>query len=187
VERALAGWVKLVDTRLANGRPFLNAAGSGFDAEVAREALSAPWPLREVRPTSTRSCGLSRVVLDGRVVHRGRSLLISAQNGPRSGGSFPLAPEASIDDGLLDVVIAGEFSRPATLGILPRVAGRHPSEPPAGHVAARTKAECGVSRDRPIWRESFCPLAGALKSSCARRRSGSLPSCASSTTSLRSA
>jgi diacylglycerol kinase (ATP) len=55
---------------------------------------------------------------------------VSAQNGPRSGGAFPLAPAARIDDGVLDVVIAANFGRLGTLGILPRVmAGTHLRHP----------------------------------------------------------
>ena len=127
--RVLTGRVRTVDTGLANGRRFINAAGSGFDAQVARTALDAPWPLRErsaylyaiLRTLSRLTSVRSLMTLDGQVVQDGPALLVSVQNGPRSGGSFPLAPNAIVDDGLLDVVIAGSFSRLATLGILPKV------------------------------------------------------------------
>lgn len=134
VHRVLSGRSRSVDTGLVNGRRFINAAGSGFDADVARTALGAPWPLREkpaylyaiIRTLSRLTSVESIVRLDGEVVHEGRALLVSAQNGPRSGGSFPLAPDAVVDDGLLDVLVAGSFSRLGTLGILPRVmAGTH--------------------------------------------------------------
>jgi diacylglycerol kinase (ATP) len=128
-DRILAGRTRLVDSGTANGRPFVNAAGTGFDAEVAIGALEAPWPLRErsaylygiFRSLARLASVPALVLLDGQQIHSGPVLLVSAQNGPRSGGSFPLAPAARVDDGLLDVVIAGRFSRLGTLGILPRV------------------------------------------------------------------
>lgn len=138
MRRALHGQVRMVDTGLANGRTFINAAGTGFDADVARVALSAPWPLRErsaylfaiVRTLSRLTSVDSLIALDGELLHEGPALLVSAQNGPRSGGSFPLAPNAVVDDGLLDVLVAGSFSRLGTLAILPRVmAGTHLGHP----------------------------------------------------------
>ena len=42
------------------------------------------------------------------------------------GGVFRLAPEARLDDGLLDVVVVGDIQRVALLVNIPRVfAGRH--------------------------------------------------------------
>lgn len=138
VQRILNGRTRTVDSGISNGRRFVNAAGTGFDADVARTALEAPWPLRErsaylyaiVRKLSRLTSVDSRITVDGEVVHTGPALLASAQNGPRSGGSFSLAPDAAIDDGLLDLLVAGSFSRIGTLGILPRVmAGTHLGHP----------------------------------------------------------
>lgn len=138
VDRVLFGRARLVDTGLANGMRFVNAAGTGFDAEVAVAALRAPWPLRErnaylygiFRALARLASVPAEITVDGALVHTGPTLLVSAQNGPRSGGSFPLAPEACLDDGLLDIVIAGDFGRLGALGILPRVlAGTHLNRP----------------------------------------------------------
>lgn len=138
VDRVLFGRPRLVDSGLANGKRFVNTAGSGFDAEVAVAALRAPWPLRErnaylygiFRALARLASVAAEITVDGALVHTGPTLLVSAQNGPRSGGSFPLAPEASMTDGLLDIVIAGAFGRLGTLAILPRVlAGTHLSSP----------------------------------------------------------
>jgi diacylglycerol kinase (ATP) len=71
-----------------------------------------------------------KVTLDGQQVFDGPSLLVSIQNGPRTGGSFLFAPDAKVDDGLLDIVIAGNFGRLGTLGILPKVLkGTHVGHP----------------------------------------------------------
>jgi diacylglycerol kinase (ATP) len=55
---------------------------------------------------------------------------VSVQNGPRTGGSFLFSPEAQVDDGLFDVVIAGRLGRLETLQVLPKVfTGKHLLDP----------------------------------------------------------
>lgn len=138
VRRAIAGTCRRIDTGLVNGRTFVNAAGTGFDAEVALAVRRAPAYLRErsaylhavLSSLQHLASVPARVTVDGLVVYHDDALLISVQNGPRSGGSFPLAPAACPDDGVLDVVVAGNFSRLATLGILPKVMrGTHLGHP----------------------------------------------------------
>ncbi len=123
------GRVRQVDTGLVNGEVFLNAFGVGFDADVAYGVRHAPKLLREriaylytILATLSRLRSLAvQVTVDGQLVFQGPSLLVSVQNGPRTGGSFLFAPQAKPDDGLLDIVVAGRFGRLGTLGILPRV------------------------------------------------------------------
>lgn len=55
-----------------------------------------------------------------------RISMVSICNGPREGGGFPVAPNASLDDGLLTYTIMRRLSRPAILRFLPVVmAGNH--------------------------------------------------------------
>jgi diacylglycerol kinase (ATP) len=132
------GFVKKVDTATVNGIPFINAFGVGFDADVAYGIHNAPKFLKErnaylysVITTLGKLKNIPvEITIDGQKVFSGPSLLVSTQNGPRTGGSFYFAPQAKVDDGLLDVVIAGQFSRLGTLNILPRVMkGTHLSHP----------------------------------------------------------
>ncbi|ACZ30798.1 diacylglycerol kinase catalytic region [Xylanimonas cellulosilytica DSM 15894] len=52
--------------------------------------------------------------------------LVTASNGSTIGGGIPVAPEASIDDGLLDVVLAGDVGRGGACVLFPlMLAGRH--------------------------------------------------------------
>lgn len=140
------GRVRVVDTGVCNGEPFVNAVGVGFDAEVGRRVAQAPvalggltaylWAvgvsLRHLARTTVR------VSVDGVLVHEGASLLASCQNGPRTGGSFRFAPSASLDDGLLDVLIAGSVGRAGAVALLPRVlVGRHLGHPRITHLRAR--------------------------------------------------
>ena len=146
VEVLAAGRVRTVDSGVCNGEPFVNAIGVGFDAEVGRRVVEAPRPLAGVTAylwavgVCLRDLHLVavRVVADGAVVHDGPCLLASCQNGPRTGGSFRFAPAARIDDGALELLIAGHVGRLGAVGLLPRVmVGRHLGHPEVRHVRVR--------------------------------------------------
>lgn len=137
---------RTVDTAVCNGEPFVNAAGVGFDAEVGARVAGAParwngmaaylWAVGvSLRDLTYRSV---RVVADGEVAYEGASLLVSCQNGPRTGGSFRFAPEARLDDGLLNLVIGGRVGRIGVLDLLPRVVmGRHQGHAKVTSLRAR--------------------------------------------------
>ena len=64
--------------------------------------------------------------------------LVAVANGPRIGGGIRIAPHARLDDGLLDVVVAGPFTRARAAAIFPGMyAGRHLANPGVGTLAAR--------------------------------------------------
>jgi YegS/Rv2252/BmrU family lipid kinase len=132
------GRVLAVDTATVNGQSFINAFGVGFDADVAYAVRHAPKALKErsaylyaIVSTLSKLKNIAvEIQIDGQKVFAGPALLVSTQNGPRTGGSFMFAPQASVTDGLLDVLVAGEFNRLGTLSILPRVMrGTHLSHP----------------------------------------------------------
>ena len=155
VDALLAGRVRTVDTGVCNGVPFVNAAGVGFDAEVGRRVTEAPWPLsglgaylwsvgvclRDLRSAEVR------LEVDGELRYEGPSLLVSTQNGPRTGGSFRFAPSARIDDGRLEVVLAKRLGRAAVPVLLPKLmAGRHLSDP---RVASYSGTEIAMTWSEP--------------------------------------
>ncbi len=92
--------------QIKGGEYFLNVLGVGFDAEVARRrsTQSIRWP--------GYFPGVVRTILgyrpqDYRVTwpegeREGAALMIAAMNGVCEGGGFRLAPNASLEDGLLD-------------------------------------------------------------------------------------
>jgi diacylglycerol kinase (ATP) len=55
----------------------------------------------------------------GTATWTGRAALVTAANGPRIGGGIRVAPGASLDDGLLDVLVATDLSRPGALAVFP--------------------------------------------------------------------
>jgi diacylglycerol kinase (ATP) len=150
VATLLAGRGRRIDVGTVNGEPFVNAFGAGFDAEAARRTIEAPRVLRGLGRylygigSAMRDFRLAHVTVEveadaGRhVAFAGPALLVSVQNGPRTGGSFLFAPGARPDDGVLDVLVAGDFGRLGTMGILPRVMrGTHLGHPKVHRFAAR--------------------------------------------------
>lgn len=138
VANLLRGRRRQVDLGKVNGAPFVNAFSTGFDADVAGRVERAPKVLKGLAAYlwalgislgSARSRPV-RVSLDGAVAHDGTALLVAAQNGPRTGGSFVYAPGAQPDDGLIDVLVAKDLGLFGTLGVLPRVMfGTHLKHP----------------------------------------------------------
>ncbi len=168
-ERALSAKPRKVDLGLVNGEPFGASLGLGFDAGVARRALSAPRflvgmprylygilaELKELAlPELTLTAG-------GEVLYRGPSLLAAVMNGPTYGGGFPIAPMADPADGRLEAVVAGRFTRAGVLGILPRLMrGRHLSHPEVRHFSAPAFE---VTFDRPTPAHADGEVLGAKK------------------------
>ena len=98
--------------------PFLACCTCGFDSAVALRALNGPRWLR----------GLPRYLLatlkellflrhwnltvhcEGKPLRAGTALFASALNTPSFGSGIPAVPHASINDGKLDLLVAGRFS-----------------------------------------------------------------------------
>ena len=162
LERALStalwGGVVRFDRGLVNGEPFASSATAGFDAMVARRAFDAPrflrglprylWALAAV--LKSLELPQASVHANGEEVYRGPLLLGAAMNSATYGGGFPIAPMARPDDGRLELVWAGAFSRIGVLGVLPRLMlGRHLSHPRIGHRSA-VQVEIGFDRLVPL-------------------------------------
>lgn len=105
---------------------------AGFDALVNERANRMRWPRGRSRYTVALLVELSqlrpieyRLTLDG-VEHVERALLIAVANNLSFGGGMEVAPDASLEDGLFDVVLVRPLGRLAFLCIYPRVfAGTH--------------------------------------------------------------
>ena len=120
---------------------FLEAAGVGLDAGLFGyfEQLESKGLRRKVLGAAVRFLrGLGTptlaVQVDGRV-HRVRAPMVAVANGPFVGAAYALAPDARVDDGLLDVVVFHGASVPRMLLHLLAVAGgRRLSIPPEAVV-----------------------------------------------------
>ena len=114
--------------------PFLACCTSGFDSAVALRALNGPRWLRglpryllaTLRELAAFRMWNLTVHAEGKPLRAGLALFASALNSPTFGSGIPIAPRASINDGLLDLIVAGRFSRATTLVMLPKLlVGRH--------------------------------------------------------------
>ncbi|WP_437919251.1 diacylglycerol/lipid kinase family protein [Sphingobacterium sp. LRF_L2] len=103
-----------VDVGEINGRHFFNIAGLGFDASVsdhfATENIRGPVGyLRSVMNVLSKfKPSKYTVVVDGKE-HRKEAFMISVANSPQYGNNAYIAPQASINDGILDVCIVHKF------------------------------------------------------------------------------
>jgi diacylglycerol kinase (ATP) len=111
-----------LDTSIGR-RYFINAADAGIGAEVVRRASLGP-PLLGGTANFFGAALVSllrhhnvpvRLRLDDGPVRERRIRTIAVTNGAYFGGGMWIAPEAYVDDGLLDVVTIGDIGR--TLGI----------------------------------------------------------------------
>jgi len=68
----------------------------------------------------------------------GPMILLSVCNSPRTGGIFPMAPDAIMDDGLFDFVFVPELSKMAVVALLPRlIKGTHIHNPQVSYERTR--------------------------------------------------
>jgi YegS/Rv2252/BmrU family lipid kinase len=153
--------IDLGEARPASGGPghaFVGIASLGFDSEANRIANAAPSRLGNLvyaygalRALATwRSARFALTVRSGNAVERLESVgyTVAAANSGAYGGGMMLAPDARLDDGLLDVVTIGNVGRVRFLRTLPKVfAGSHVHEPGVEVLRAQ---EVEVDADRPF-------------------------------------
>jgi YegS/Rv2252/BmrU family lipid kinase len=117
-----------IDVGEVNGRVFLNAAGVGIDGHVAERIIASA---RVVGPTLGYFVGAlvsiatyrprqMRVTIDGST-REGKMLVVVAANGTHFGSGMHVAPNARLDDGLLDIVVGGDLSRWSSLVALAKL------------------------------------------------------------------
>ncbi len=148
--------------------PFASSLAAGFDAAIARRASEGPQWLRGLPRYLWATLGelaalrrtRLRVFVDGALVHDAETLFASCLNTPSYGAGMPAVPGARVDDGRLDLLVAGRFGRAGALLMLPRLlAGRHLGHPEVRTVRfAQLRVECDV--DLPLAADGE-PLAGA--------------------------
>ena len=115
---------------------FVGVLSAGFDAAVnaranelrrpqgtARYVVALLDEIRRFRPYGYR------ITLDDET-WESTGTLVAVANGPSFGGGMRIAPDARMDDGLLDVVVASGLTRAGLLAIFPRVfSGAHVRHP----------------------------------------------------------
>lgn len=141
----LAGRTREVDLGRCNDFYFANGVGIGLDAEIGQAALGISWfrgPLVYLAAAfRTLARGISApevsIAYDGGELVQ-RVTLVAVSNGSCFGGLFQIAPDASIRDGSLDLVIADHVTRGRALRLMPKVIrGEHLSDPAVRYLQTR--------------------------------------------------
>jgi YegS/Rv2252/BmrU family lipid kinase len=150
-----AGDSREIDVGEVNGRRFLGIASCGFDSDANRIANEARmvkgrlvYAYAALRALAGWKQATFTLTLDGeRVAYRGYG--VAAANSKAYGGGMYAAPDAELDDGLLEVVTLSETSKLRFLtGVLPKVFdGSHVKLP---EIGVRRAAEVRVEADRPF-------------------------------------
>ena len=111
-----------IDVGKANNHWFINAASSGFGAEIT--ATTSPDLKRLLGPAAYTVMGAILAITlhhyQGRLILPDREITNSGPvaivgNGRQTGGGIQVAPRACIDDGLLDVLVVRPISPTALL------------------------------------------------------------------------
>lgn len=136
MDTGLATWHDTLGERRET--PFLSSLSAGFDAAVVARALTGPQRLRglprylwaTLRELAALRTWHLDVTVDGVHRHEGPALFAATLNTPTFGSGMPATPGARTHDGLLNLLVAGPFSRLGALGMLPRLlVGWHLSHP----------------------------------------------------------
>jgi diacylglycerol kinase (ATP) len=132
-----------VDVGTLNDRPFINTSAGGFIANVSE---SVSETLKNTTGKLAYLVGGARALLGTEpfsarlIVHQSEATdappasldlqLFAVCNARFIGGGYPIAPDALIDDGQLDVVMVPGMPLLEFLGVLQRLAaGEHPDDP----------------------------------------------------------
>jgi YegS/Rv2252/BmrU family lipid kinase len=130
--------VGLVHNEHGQQRFFVNTLGMGLSGAVSWESLSikrlrglALYSVAAVRAICKHFRAVDAVLTIDEKRHEWPILYMAVALGQREGGSFLVAPDARLDDGLFDYLHAGRVGRLKALGYLPRLfRGRVSSDDP---------------------------------------------------------
>ena len=137
---------RVIDVGELNGRVFVNAAGVGIDGVVAEGVKGSSRYVGSTLGYFAGALGAialykalsMRITVDGES-REGRHLIVVASNGRYFGGGMQPAPKSALDDGWLDLTIATELGKLATLGALARLyRGTHHNGTTIQAIRART-------------------------------------------------
>lgn len=122
-----AGKTRQVDAGRVNDHYFNNNCALAMEPMVTIENVQ----MRRISGTLRYVVALAKALLKLQAWHmrihwdegelEGPIILLSVCNSPRTGGLFYMSPEAQVDDGLFDFVLAPDMSKLQVLSILPRL------------------------------------------------------------------
>jgi YegS/Rv2252/BmrU family lipid kinase len=150
-----SGVIQALDLGEVDGRTFIGIASCGFDSVANRIANET----KLVRGNLVYAYGALRALVgwkaatftvepEGGEPRTVTGYTVAAANSKAYGGGMMMAPDASLQDGQLDIVIVGEVPRRRFLRLLPTVfSGQHVRQP---NVEVIRTARAHVSASRPF-------------------------------------
>jgi YegS/Rv2252/BmrU family lipid kinase len=156
-ETVAHGFPRAVDMGETGGRGFVGIASAGFDSDANRIANEAPrwlgglvYAYGALRALASWRPATFEIELDPpgeRHTFTGYS--VGAANSKAYGGGMFAAPDALLDDGMLEIVVCERMSRMRFLGsMLPKVFKGTHVDLPTVHVFRAKEVE--ISADRPF-------------------------------------
>lgn len=167
LDKTIKGKEKPIDIARINDRYFINISSAGFDAEVVyntRNIKRIPGIggslayILGILITVFKFTGNDlRIDIDGKQTE-GKVLLAAIANGRYYGGGMLPAPEAKIDDGMLDICIVKPVSKAKILMLFPKlIKGTHGSINEVSfnkgrRIEIRSKNELSINIDGEVIR-----------------------------------
>ncbi|MEO9024166.1 MAG: diacylglycerol kinase family protein [Solirubrobacteraceae bacterium] len=149
------GSVAALDLGFADSRPFIGIASCGFDSDANRIANQT----RLIRGNLVYAYGMVRALaswkpasfaleLDGGLARTFRGYSVAAANSRFFGGGMMIAPDASLTDGKLEIVLIKEVPRLRYLSLAPTVfLGSHVRQP---NIEVLRAESVRISASRPF-------------------------------------
>ncbi len=137
IKTLIHGKPQTIDVGKCGAGHFINIAGCGFDAFVAERINQGFKLLRgttaylaaTLQTLSSYRAQDVEIEVDGHVHHE-KIMLCAVANATSYGGGMRIAPGASLNDGLFDIVVVGEVSKLEFLKTFPKVfKGAHLGHP----------------------------------------------------------
>ena len=144
-DRVIASHTKRIDLARSGSKYYVTVLAAGFDAVVNERANRMTWPRGQMRYNLATLAELRTfeplpytLELDGRTLQLD-AMLVAVGNGASFGGGLRITEGASLDDGLLDVVIIRPMSKPQLVRTYPKLfKGTHVTHPQYEHHLARS-------------------------------------------------
>jgi len=150
-----SGTIRNLDLGLAGDKTFIGIASCGFDSEANRIANETRlvhgklvYAYGALRALVSWRPATFEIRLDGGQPRRMTGYTVAAANSKAYGGGMLLAPDASLEDGLLDVVMVEDVPKLRLLRLLPTVfKGEHVRQ---RNVHVLRAAEVQITASRPF-------------------------------------
>lgn len=148
VDYIFSNQIQAIDLGCVNGRRFINIAGIGFDAEVAKE-VNENRVLQYLSGTAAYLIAVfiklfryknvpATVSIDSKKIES-NLFLAAVGNANYYGGGMKIVPQAVINDGLFHLCIGQDINFFDAVVILPKIfSGRHTEHPKVSFMSGRS-------------------------------------------------